>query len=239
MSDNSQSVWKRFVIEGLVIVVSILLAFGIDAFWQDRQDKSRTESHLKALQEEIGEAVVAVETSQAHRERRIKVIRELLALITQPDTRSTEKLDHQLGVLWGASRSASALATLEQMQSTGTLALIESELLRKALINYERYNSSYQHIEGRVISAWEDGMRPILASQTDVLPQIQVSGRESLDLSDFEPVFSSGASELLNNRDFQNALLIRLVRTTQAQVQGEELIAILNALNQQIDADTL
>jgi hypothetical protein len=82
-------------------------------------------------------------------------------------------------------------------------------------------------------------MRPILATHTDVLPQIQVSGRESLDLSEFEPVFSSGAIELLNNRDFQNALLIRLVRTTQAQVQGEELIAILNALNQQIDADRL
>jgi hypothetical protein len=82
-------------------------------------------------------------------------------------------------------------------------------------------------------------MRPILASQTDVLPQIQASGRENLDLSEFEPVFSSGATELLDSRDFQNALLIRLVRTTQVQVQGEEMVAILNALNQLMDEDRL
>ena len=237
MPDSSESAWKRFVIEGVVIVVSILFAFGIDAYWQDRQDWSRTESQLKSLQEEIEEAVSAVEESQALRERRIAVIRELLALITSPESRDSKNLEHQLGVLWGASISASDLATLEQMQSTGTLALIESEQLRKALINYERHSSNYQHIGGRVISAWEEEMRPLLASHTDVLPQIQVSGREGLDLSEYEPVFSSGAIELLDNRDFQNALLIRLVRTTQAQIQGAELVAILNTLNQQISAN--
>ena len=236
MSNNSDSSWKRFVIEGFVIVVSILLAFGIDAYWQDRQDRSRTDSQLKSLQEEIGEALSNVEESQAFRERRIVVIRELLASITRPESRDSERLSHQLGVLWGARRSASELATLKQMQSTGTLALIESEQLRKALANYERQSGSYQHIESRVIAAWEEEMRPLLASHTDVLPQIQVSGREGLDLSEYEPVFSSGAAELLDNRDFQNALLIRLVRTTQAQVQGKELVAILSALNQQISA---
>jgi len=239
MSDGFQSSWKSFVIEGVVIVVSILLAFGIDAFWQERQDRSRTESHLNALQEEIGEAVVSIERSQARREERIAVIRELLASITKRETRDIENLDHQLGALWGASNSASGLATLDQMQSTGTLALIESEGLRKALINYERHNDDYLHIEDRVISSWERELRPILASQTDVLPQIQVSGRESLDLSEFEPVFSSKATELLDSRDFQNALLIRLVRTTQAQVQGEKMVAILNALNQQLDEERL
>ncbi len=239
MSDGFQSSWKRFVIEGVVIVVSILLAFGIDAFWQERQDRSRTDSHLNAIQEEIGEAVISVDRSQARRVRRIAVIRELLASIAKPETRDIENLDHQLGALWGASTSASGLATLDQMRSTGTLALIESEELRKALINYERRNGDYQDMEDRVVSAWEEELRPILASQTDVLPQIQVSGRESLDLSEFEPVFSSKAAELLDSRDFQNALLIRLVRTTQAQVQGEKLVAILNGLNQQISANRL
>ncbi len=163
MSDSFQSSWKRFAIEGLVIVVSILLAFGIDAFWQERQDRIRTESHLNSLLEEIGEALTAVENSQARRDRRIGVIRELLASITTPEARNTENLNYQLGALWGASRSASGLATLDQMRSTGTLALIESEELRKALINYERYNSNYLHVENRVISAWEEEMRPILA----------------------------------------------------------------------------
>ena len=29
--------WPRLLVEGVAIVASILLAFGIDAWWQDRQ----------------------------------------------------------------------------------------------------------------------------------------------------------------------------------------------------------
>ena len=31
--------WRRFVAEAVVIVASILLAFGIDAWWADVQDQ--------------------------------------------------------------------------------------------------------------------------------------------------------------------------------------------------------
>ncbi len=31
--------WPRFVIEGVVIVASILLAFGIEAWWENRQER--------------------------------------------------------------------------------------------------------------------------------------------------------------------------------------------------------
>jgi hypothetical protein len=101
MSDGFQSSWTRFAIEGVVIVVSILIAFGIDAFWQERQERLRTESHVKALQEEIGEAVIAVEVSQARREGRIAVIRELLASITEPETRDTRKSRSSVGSTLG------------------------------------------------------------------------------------------------------------------------------------------
>jgi hypothetical protein len=41
--------WKRLFVEGTAIVVSILLAFGIDAWWQDRQ--IRKEEHAKMVYE--------------------------------------------------------------------------------------------------------------------------------------------------------------------------------------------
>ena len=37
---KSQDVpWKRLTAEGMAIIVSILLAFGIDAWWEDRQQQ--------------------------------------------------------------------------------------------------------------------------------------------------------------------------------------------------------
>jgi hypothetical protein len=51
---NSQSKipWLRIFAEGVAIVASILLAFGIDALWDARSDKLRSERLLQALEQE-------------------------------------------------------------------------------------------------------------------------------------------------------------------------------------------
>jgi hypothetical protein len=49
---NSDIPWKRIFAEGIAIVVSILLAFAIDAWWQDRNERIRTEELLSALETE-------------------------------------------------------------------------------------------------------------------------------------------------------------------------------------------
>lgn len=44
----------RFVVEALVIVSSILLAFGIDASWDDRKDRVEEAEGLAGLHHEFG-----------------------------------------------------------------------------------------------------------------------------------------------------------------------------------------
>jgi hypothetical protein len=46
--------WLRVFVEGAVIVVSILLAFGIDAWWQDSLQRATERQQLGVLQAEIG-----------------------------------------------------------------------------------------------------------------------------------------------------------------------------------------
>jgi hypothetical protein len=41
------------IAEGAVIVVSILLAFGVDAWWDARQERAREESYLGQLAEDL------------------------------------------------------------------------------------------------------------------------------------------------------------------------------------------
>ena len=43
----------RVLVEGVVIVASILLAFGIDAWWEDRQDRVREGEYLVRLAEDL------------------------------------------------------------------------------------------------------------------------------------------------------------------------------------------
>ena len=45
--------WPRFLIEGVVIVGSILLAFGIEAWWEERGERDQTRQNLLALLDEL------------------------------------------------------------------------------------------------------------------------------------------------------------------------------------------
>ena len=45
--------WNRLVVEAAAIVVSILLAFAIDAWWDDRQQRNEEQTILKALLDDL------------------------------------------------------------------------------------------------------------------------------------------------------------------------------------------
>jgi hypothetical protein len=47
--------WTRLIAEGLAIVVSILLAFAIDAWWEQRQDTAEERRILVSLRDEFTE----------------------------------------------------------------------------------------------------------------------------------------------------------------------------------------
>ena len=47
--------WLRVFVEGVVIVGSILLAFGIDAWWDDRANLEETRGNLEAVRIELQE----------------------------------------------------------------------------------------------------------------------------------------------------------------------------------------
>jgi hypothetical protein len=52
----SNSTWIRFLTEGLVIIASILVAFGIDAWWQGRQEEGDRAAVLEAVRAEAMES---------------------------------------------------------------------------------------------------------------------------------------------------------------------------------------
>jgi hypothetical protein len=53
MSKSQEIPWKRITAEGAAILVSILLAFGIDAWWDERQDRVELRGMLLAVLEDF------------------------------------------------------------------------------------------------------------------------------------------------------------------------------------------
>lgn len=53
MTDTKEIPWRRLTVEGAAIVVSILLAFGIDAWWDERNDLHRERAYLEILRDDV------------------------------------------------------------------------------------------------------------------------------------------------------------------------------------------
>ena len=53
MANIRQIPWRRILIDGAVIVVSILLAFSIDAWWNNRIEQQREREQLVSMRAEF------------------------------------------------------------------------------------------------------------------------------------------------------------------------------------------
>ena len=88
MSAPQNLPWPRIVVEGIVIVGSILMAFGIDALWEQRQEAQRVQIALANLQTSVEASLVEVDAERS----RLELEQRRLLTFTQMDPASLEVL---------------------------------------------------------------------------------------------------------------------------------------------------
>lgn len=89
--------WRRVAIESFVIVGSILLAFAIDAAWQESQDRRKDGAALVSLTSEFAENRQRLLASKAtHLRARDDALAMLRAIVDQGDPPGTYQLPDSL-----------------------------------------------------------------------------------------------------------------------------------------------
>ena len=89
--------WRRVLIEGVVIVGSILLAFAIDAWWDERQERSLTDRRIEALLSEFEQARAEIESEIRGVRSSYEGSTAVLAMFRAPRSeRSAEELAAQV-----------------------------------------------------------------------------------------------------------------------------------------------
>ncbi len=66
MANTNNIQWKRLSVEGTAIVVSILLAFSIEAWWDNYQDRSEEQGILLGLKSEFEQNLAFIEIELSH-----------------------------------------------------------------------------------------------------------------------------------------------------------------------------
>ena len=171
--------WLRVFVEGVVIVGSILLAFGIQAWWDEAQERAEEQEILMGLETDFAanlaqlRGVVSVHDWAQDMVARLEAMSDADLAAVPPDS---------VGLYaraMGASRSFDARdGTLDAVMASGTLSVIADPRLRDLLVEWK----------GRVEDAGEEARDLRAVSQRVAERNAQLGGPWRLTFDEAAPL---------------------------------------------------
>ena len=209
--------------ELIVVLLGVLIALGVDSWWQGRAERGRELAYLRSINADLA---VTVESLQS---------------AIESDSAIFNRLDSALVVLWGqedvAVQELSRLVaivlppfklnigTLNALVGTGDIGLVQSEPLRSQLIaGAARFSEGYDGTQS-VLSRAADNARGLIIELTRL--QLE-SERPEVLLASMRrsPVFIGSVSL------HQNYIRNQLIYLRDMREAGDELI---DAIQQELD----
>jgi len=151
MKDSRAILSRNLVIEGAVIVLSILLAFGIDALWEERREASNTRQSMEVVRRDLVDALTQLEEFEEFSADTARASLEAarafsgLEPVAIADRPQVEAL-----ILRSTARRTMLLprAGYTDLLNTGNLAEIDNRALRDSLVQfYEAATRSQEIVE--------------------------------------------------------------------------------------------
>ena len=171
MLSAQQIPWTRIAVESFAIVGSILLAFAIDAWWQDNQEKQEAQRSLVAIKVELQQNIDWIDQELVYRNAANAQIQELLDASGDEPALSIERTDRLLaGLLWYGVIDFRSGA-LDSLVQGGRLSIIDSESLRFQLAELSEYYANTNRMEQQTYQALQNLYIPFVVDNT-FLPQI-------------------------------------------------------------------
>jgi hypothetical protein len=150
MTDAQEIPWKRLSVEAAAIVASILLAFAIDAWWEERLERDSERRYLESLladvRTDVNEYAFLTSELEAYQRATEIMIRVVDGHDVQTDSPSNfSKLLHCSTFL---AVPVESRGTIDDLLSTGNLALLHERAIRRDVLAYSaRIDASMQFID--------------------------------------------------------------------------------------------
>jgi len=133
---HSTPPFPRLVLEGVVIVLSILAALALDAGWDEWQEDREAARALESLDAEFVQARESIEFYRSIEERILHAVSSVVDSLDAAQRRGSTSVvlpDTALGLAYIPPTTSVRLGTLEGLIASGRLDIIEDPELRTAL----------------------------------------------------------------------------------------------------------
>jgi hypothetical protein len=165
---------KGLITEALVIVVGILLAFSIQAWWEEAQETEEAGRLMAAILEEYERNIAAGEENLKFRQAVIGACNQLLSLNGSNSNIESKLLDDLIGALSWAIGPNVTWAALDTLTEGGKLSLVEDTALRTKLVALQSEKRRFNIREQSERVFVENVLNKFLRENT-LLPQIAKS----------------------------------------------------------------
>jgi hypothetical protein len=131
MSQVRDLPWMRITAEGIAIVVSILLAFSVDAWWNNRQQRSEEKIVLSAVVDELVNVQQSAQTDlKSARLIRASLVKLLRAGTNAQSLSGPEVIDLLEDTTWANTAAHYQVPVLTSLISSGDISLVSDPVLR-------------------------------------------------------------------------------------------------------------
>lgn len=218
--------WKRTAVEGIAIVVSILLAFWIDTWWEDRKEARLEVVYLLELQEDFELNKSRLEDQAAELEetaRSMLVLQEQSAL--ESPSMSVSELNENFSQIINMSSFFPVNRAYANMTGSGDLKLIRSRPLKNALAEY------YAAAQVTVLVQNTHEMELVQIYEPYIIENLDYAAVGVTQVDDFPlppPIEEASILKVLATREFRNTLIQKSVITTDLINQYRGMLELTN-----------
>ncbi len=177
MNETQKIPWKRISVEATAIVASILLAFGIDAWWENRGDRQEEERLLNAVRQELVENNLRAQRSIKFQS--IMIERSIAVLQAYADQLelSDKEIDELLAGLMWSNTTYFQNGVVQGLIQSGKLSLIQNESLQNQIASIDSQQKPVVGFESKPTESFAGVVMPYLIQNTSI-PQLSNSQDE-------------------------------------------------------------
>jgi hypothetical protein len=223
MNKSSDIPWKRISAEAVAIVGSILMAFAIDAWWDDRVDEKVAREYVAQLLVETRENLRGLEELVAYHEEVISKSAELIRLVGDggpggPHDRVRELvLEIQYFDTYQVATSA-----LDNIIGAGGLGHLQDPQLQLAISKYSQAAQYHNSLQEELADLVVNDFTVFFAER---IPYLAIGFADrALSVSAPESAFTFDATVFVGSLQFENMMVRRIVAEDDAANSGRRLI---------------
>ena len=184
MKESQDIPWKRIFVEATAIVASILLAFAIDAWWQNRTERIVETQYLQALREDLHRSLQLLDEIEAQQRLQVGYLESLL--LTNGDNPYSDELRRWIDEgLFNVGTYKPQISALRDLESSGQTQIIQNQDLRRVLASIRQRMDGLETVQRDFQQSQQMLIDPYLVDNFDLstlLPNPTTSNEPDLSM---------------------------------------------------------